>query len=78
MAILMLSPYINSSNFHVKIENLQFDQPFPELMNAYDHMLLCSVELGICQYIQVWFPKVEYRTQSREREYQELFLTAQD
>lgn len=63
MATLMLSPYINSSNYrHVKMKNLQFDQPFPVLMNAYNHSLLCSVELGVHKYIQAWLPKMMYRT----------------
>lgn len=68
MTALMVSPYINSSNYrHAKMENLQFDQPFPLLMNAYDPILLCSVELGVHKYIQVWFRKGVYRTLSRGR-----------
>lgn len=48
MAALVLSPYIKISNDrHVKMENLQFNQPFLVLTDAYDHILLCSVELGV-------------------------------
>lgn len=62
----------------MKIEKLQLEKPFPVFKNTYDHSSLCYVELGVHEYIQEWFPKVIYRTQSREKYYHELFLTTQD
>jgi len=50
----MLSHNINSSSHrYLTMENIQYDQPLPVLVNAYNITLICSVV-----YILARFPKV--------------------